>query len=256
MPPVSTPAIVLQTFRYGETSKIVRLATRDLGVCSAIAKGASRPRSRFGGRLQFLSQGTAQLYLKQNRDLQTLAGFDLSAQRAGLAEHMERYAAAAALGELVLRLSPQERHPEIFDLLEQSLDRLAVAPPDHVSMLALAALWRMVSSLGFAPALDDCARDGKPIPAGAARFSVVDGGFLCGTCAAGSDASKLSAADREALGRLAGGDPDIGPQSPKQLASHRRLLARFVRRHAAEERELKGLDFWERLTPVPVSAAP
>ena len=46
MPPITTPAIVLTTIRYGETSKIARLATRDLGVQSAIAKGASRPRSR------------------------------------------------------------------------------------------------------------------------------------------------------------------------------------------------------------------
>ena len=246
MPPVSTPAIVLQTFKYGETSKIVRLATREFGVQSAIAKGASRPRSRFGGRLQFLSQGTAQLYLKQTRDLQTLAGFDLLAQRAELAGDVGRYAAAAALAELVLRLSPGERHPEIFDLLEQSLDRLAIAEPDAVVRLGLAALWQMVSSLGFAPSLDGCARDGKPLPAGAARFSVVDGGFLCGTCGAGTEASKLTAGDREALVRLAGGDPGIGPLTTKQAAAHRRLLARFVRRHAAEERELKALDFWER----------
>ena len=48
MPLVSTPAIVLSALRYSETSKIVRLATRDVGVQSAIAKGALRPRSRFG----------------------------------------------------------------------------------------------------------------------------------------------------------------------------------------------------------------
>ena len=40
---VTTPAVVLQTYRYSETSKVVRLATRDLGVQSAIAKGALRP---------------------------------------------------------------------------------------------------------------------------------------------------------------------------------------------------------------------
>ena len=43
MPVVTTPAIVLSALRYSETSKIVRLATRDHGVQSAIAKGALRP---------------------------------------------------------------------------------------------------------------------------------------------------------------------------------------------------------------------
>ncbi|MBK8004156.1 MAG: recombination protein O N-terminal domain-containing protein [Gemmatimonadetes bacterium] len=42
---VTTPAIVLATWRYGETSKIVRLATQDLGVQGVIAKGALRPRA-------------------------------------------------------------------------------------------------------------------------------------------------------------------------------------------------------------------
>ncbi len=39
---VSTPAIVLHAFRYGESSKIVRLVTPGHGVLSAIAKGAQR----------------------------------------------------------------------------------------------------------------------------------------------------------------------------------------------------------------------
>jgi len=245
MAPVSTTAIVLQTFKYGDTSKIVRLATREFGVQSAIAKGASRPKSRFEDRLQFLSQDVAHLYIKQTRDLQTLAGFDLSAQRADLAGDVGRYAGAAALAELVLRLSPVERHPEVFDLLEQSLDRLATTVPAETGVVALAAIWQMVATLGFAPSLEDCARDGRPLPAGAARFSVADGGFLCASCAAGSEVSKLTAPDRASLERLALGHPDVD-LSAKQLAAHRRLLARFVRRHASEERALKAMDFWEQ----------
>src|SRR5262244_2856402 len=64
---VTTAAVVLRTYRYSETSKIVRLATRDLGVQSAIAKGALRPKSRFGAGLELLSEGSAQLYHRQPR---------------------------------------------------------------------------------------------------------------------------------------------------------------------------------------------
>src|SRR5438067_13695357 len=74
---VTTPAIVLQTYRYSETSKVVRLATRDLGVQSAIAKGALRPKSRFGAGLELLSEGVAQLYFREARELHTLGAFDL-----------------------------------------------------------------------------------------------------------------------------------------------------------------------------------
>src|SRR5438874_4005276 len=94
---VSTPAIVLHSFKYGDTSKIVRLLTRDHGVQSAIAKGAFRAKSQFGARLQSLSQGVAQLYVKQSRDLQTLGAFDVTDQRSVLAEDVRRYSAASAI---------------------------------------------------------------------------------------------------------------------------------------------------------------
>src|SRR5207244_13313072 len=82
---VTTPAVVLRTYRYSETSKVVRLATRDLGVQSAIAKGALRPKSRFGAGLELLSEGTAQLYFRETRELHTLAAFDLVDLRRQLA---------------------------------------------------------------------------------------------------------------------------------------------------------------------------
>ena len=242
---VSTPAIVLHSFKYGDTSKIVRLLTREHGVQSAIAKGAFRAKSQFGARLQSLSQGVAQIYVKQTRDLQTLGAFDVTDQRSTLADDVRRYAAAAALAELVLRLAPEERNPHVFDLLSESLDRLATAPDETIGAIALAALWQMIATLGFSPSLDDCARDGRPVPAGAARFSVADGGFLCQGCAAQSEASKLPADDREVLVRLVNGSAEVGPLSARREAAHRRLLARFVRRHASEDRELGALAFWE-----------
>jgi DNA repair protein RecO (recombination protein O) len=242
---VSTPAIVLHSFKYGDTSKIVRLLTREHGVQSAIAKGAFRPKSAFGARLQSLSQGIAQIYVKQTRDLQTRGRFDVTDQRTELARDVRRYAAAAVLAELVLRLSPEERHPEIFDLLSESLDRLATVPDDAVAAVALAALWQMVGVLGFSPSLDACARYVRSLPAGSARFSVADGGFLCDTCGSGSDATKMPAEDRAVLGLLVSGDVEVGPLTTRRSAAHRRLFARFVRRHASEDHKLEALAFWE-----------
>src|SRR5689334_23770171 len=117
MPLVSTPAIVLSALRYSETSKIVRLATRDLGVQSAIAKGALRPKSRFGAALQVLSEGQAELLVKEHRELHLLTAFELTRLPAGLTRDLDRYAAAAALAEVMLRFAPAAPHPESFDQL-------------------------------------------------------------------------------------------------------------------------------------------
>ncbi|MCZ6917691.1 MAG: DNA repair protein RecO [Gemmatimonadetes bacterium] len=259
MAPISTPAIVLHTFPYGESSKIVRLATREHGVLSAIAKGARRPKSRFGARIQLLSEGIAQLYIKQTRDLQTLAEFDVENQRVDLSHDVVRYASATAIAELVLRFSPEEPHPEIYQLLSALLDTLAEIETSRLAEVSLGAMWSIVGALGFAPAIDGCAVDGRAIGAGDADFSVADGGLVCATCARARETSRIGADDRAALRFLVQGgvasmiDDGTWSLSPKHAAAHRRLLSRFVRLHVAEGRELRALDFWEGLPWVATS---
>ena len=246
MAPITTPAIILGALRYGDTSKIVRLATRDLGVRSALAKGALRPRSRFGASLQLLSEGVAHLYLKDTRDLQTLAAFDLTSLRAGLATDLPRFAAAAAIGEVAWRFSPAESHPDSYDLLSGALTVLETAPAEAIEVLGLRMLWRLVSVLGFAPALDRCARDGVPLPAEAPlRFSAAEGGGLCTRCSEGQGITSLSVADRRDLEALVAAGADLPVLDERHAASHRRLFARFLRHHLAEGGAMPAVAFWE-----------
>lgn len=245
---VTTPAVILHTFPYGETSKIVRLMTRDHGVQSAIAKGALRPKSAFGARLQALSEGAAQLYLKPTRDLHILAAFDVAQQRPAFARDVARYAAGAAVAELVMRFAPAEPHPEIFELLVRELDRLAAVVPERLPAASLIALWAVVAALGFTPSLGACAQDGRPLPAGAVAFSLTDGGFLCTRCARANRATTLAKPHRRVLERLVSGAEEAVQLLPRRdAAAHRRLLVRFVEQHVAEGREVRALSFWESL---------
>ena len=192
MPLVSTPAIVQSALRYSETSKIVRLATREFGVQSAIAKGALRPRSRFGGALQLLSEGQAQFLTKEHRELHTLTAFDLTRLHVGLAGALDRYATASVLAEVMLRFAPPDPHPESFDLLRNALAVMESSPAEAVEALGLRLLWQQVGILGFAPSLDACVLDGIAVPVdGALTFSASEGGALCAGCAAHHGATRL-----------------------------------------------------------------
>ena len=244
---VTTPAIVLSTLRYSETSKIVRLATRAHGVQSAIAKGALRPRSRFGAALQLFSDGLAHLMLKEHRELHLLTAFDVAHVRIGLAERLDRYAAASSLAEVMLRFAPPDPHPESFDLLRDALDLLEQIEDSRVEATALRLLWTLVSSLGFTPALDECVRDGTPLdPTGPLAFSTRDGGALCPACARGQGTTTLPAEARVDLARLLDLDAELPALDERHAAAHRRLLARFIRFHLGEGAALPALDFWER----------
>ena len=245
MPPISTPAIVLATIRYGETSKIARLATLELGVQSAIAKGALRPKSRFGSALHLLSEGSATLHLSRSSDLHTLAQFDARAVRTGLAAHMDRYASATLLSELMLRFAPASRHPESYTLFRDALALLEAAPPVAVEPLSLRALWRLVAVLGFAPALDRCARDAAPVSGGRpVCFSFQDGGVLCAACARDTVGAQLKAADLADLLALLDPGAELPALDDRHLAAHRRLLERYIRYHLAEGATLPALAFW------------
>ena len=142
---VSTSAVVLRTYRYSETSKIVRLATRDLGVQSAIAKGVLRKHSPFGAALETLSEGVAQLYHRETRELQTLAAFDVISLRRDLACDLGRFAGAAALAEVMLKMAPPAPLPAAYDALIQGLDALVVAAPTAAD--AVASPRRSLSSI-------------------------------------------------------------------------------------------------------------
>ena len=218
MPLVSTPAIVLSALRYSETSKIVRLATRDVGVQSAIAKGALRPRSRFGAALQLLSEGHAQLLTKEHRELHILAAFDLTRLHAGLAADIAKYAAASVLAELMLRFAPPDPHPESFDLLQEALG-----------------------------ALEACVLDGAVLaPEGGLLFSASDGGAVCPHCAKHHGATHLPVESRADLTSLLDPGAPLPALDGRHAAAHRRLLARYIRYHLAEGVELPALDFWLR----------
>jgi DNA repair protein RecO (recombination protein O) len=250
---VHTPAVVLQTFRYSETSKVVRLATRDLGVQSAIAKGALRPRSRFGAGLELLSEGVSQLYYREQRELHTLAAFDVIDLRRGLARDVARFAAATAAAELMLRMAPAATLPAAYDALLATLDGVLGAAAEDVDAAAARGLWGLLTALGFAPSLHTCVRDGAPVTAngGPVAFSVADGGVVCGDCAATPPApavphTRLPAADYEALVTLNTPSGPLPALDPPHAAAHRRLVARFVRHHLDDARPLTAIEFWER----------
>jgi DNA repair protein RecO (recombination protein O) len=248
LPPmlVTTPAVILSTLRYSESSKIVRLATREHGVLSAIAKGALRPRSRFGASLQVLSEGTAHVIVLQRRELQLLTAFDVGRVHLGLAADLPRYATAMVLAELVLRLAPPDPDPGVFDLLVSALGVLDSAPAEEADALGLRLIWLLVSALGFAPALDACVLDGSPLPdSGPLPFSTQEGGALCAACARGYSTTRLPADAREALVSLLDASGPLPRLDPPNLAAHRRLLARFIRQHMAEGAALSALEFWE-----------
>lgn len=248
---VSTDALVLQLRDYMESSRIVRLATRELGLVSAIAKGARRQRAKSGSPLDLFADGVAHLHVRPTRELQTLAGFDGAAGQAWLATDLERILAASAVAEVALRVLHEEPNVPAYEALVGTLAAIARAPADRVDAEALAGAWRLVAALGFTPALDACtscdtplAPDEEPV-----RFVPVLGGVCCARCLArGGPGRQLPAHVRATLRRWVegGGQPaELASPEAAELRAHRRLLREFLEAHATGERPLRAWAVWD-----------
>ena len=69
MPLYTADALVLRTYKLGEADRIVVFLTRDRGKKRGVAKGARRPRSRFSGALEPLTEVQVAYFEKESREL-------------------------------------------------------------------------------------------------------------------------------------------------------------------------------------------
>lgn len=243
MPLVVARALVLQSFPYSETSKILRLFTRELGLRSVIAKGALRPRSRFGGVLEPFTEGGAHFFLREGRDLHTLSGWDLVRSRQGLGRDLTGFAGASLVAELVLRSATEEPHEALFDAVVEALDAIerASAAGEGTERAALAAVWHVVALLGFAPRTGGCVTCGRALdPDEPVRFDAEGGGAACRECRP-SGRILEPGARRELAGMLRGRAPD---QIRGGHSAHRALLRAYLSAQLAPDRPLRSLELF------------
>ena len=69
MPLYTADALILRTYKLGEADRIVVFLTRDRGKKRGVAKGARRPRSRFVGALEPLTEVRVAYFEKERREL-------------------------------------------------------------------------------------------------------------------------------------------------------------------------------------------
>jgi len=239
---VTTRALVLQTFPYSETSKVLRLYTWDHGLRSVIAKGALRPRSKYGGVLEPFTEGAATFYLKEGRDLHTLSGFDLVRSRQALGRSLTGFAGASLLAEVVIRVGTEEPHGALYHVLQAAWDAIAEAEgPDAALAASLTGAWRLVTLLGFEPAAAECVHCGRELGADEpARFDAVAGGVACARCRPAGRV--LEPETRAELRRmLRGAVPEGGVTRP---GAHRALLKAFLDAQLAHDRPFRSLELF------------
>jgi DNA repair protein RecO (recombination protein O) len=229
---VKTEAIVLRSIRYGEADRILHLYSRDRGRIGAIAKGARKPKSRFGGRLEPFFR--LDLLLHEGRsDLMTVTGVTTIDGYPRLRSSGPALSAGARACDAALRLlDSAEPNPPAYNLLcryLQLLDEPQQEPRGAGLEAALSFRIKLALVAGFAPELAACALCGEAEHL--AGFSGAAGGVVCSSCEAGSFplTEEAHAFMVEALAKPLAEAPEAEPLALRQVE---RAVGETLEHHA------------------------
>lgn len=232
----ATDALLLRAVDYRDADRILTLFSRELGVVSALARGAKGSRRRFSGVLE--PYALLRVELESGRgDLFTLKRAELGQVWRGVLGDLDRIEAGAASLRLVRELcGPRSPDPALFLALLQYLTLL-----DHVGDPARSALVlfvvHLLSRVGLALGLTRCGRSGEPVPPGRPAYFDPEVGAVVAAHLGGGPVL-LPGELRERLVRAQGPawlDEARQPLSDAELAAARAALSAFIARHAPSD---------------------
>jgi DNA repair protein RecO (recombination protein O) len=181
MPLRETEAIVLRTYRLAEADKIISLFTRQAGRLRAVAAGAQRTKSRYGGTLEPLSYIRLWLFERENRDLLRVNSAELLESFFDMQKDYRLHVAAQYIAEVCERLLPErELNERAFRLLLATLRGLKHS--GEVDRPLVYFNYWLLRLGGFLPDLDRCSGCGHPLGDEPGHYGPGSEGLLCRAC--------------------------------------------------------------------------
>lgn len=200
MKEVRDDAVVLRTYKSGESDRVVVLWTRSHGKLRVIAKGIRKSTSKLGGNLETLAYVDVDL-VKSRGDFYIARHVAHRERLTTLRSDYSRINAGYAVVEVVDAIPSDEvADVGVFDLLARVL--MALDEPTFSPTLIPASFYfKLLAHDGSEPVLDQCVNCGAEGPLVA--FDVQMGGTLCSNCRTGA---AISPGALLLIRRILGGD--------------------------------------------------
>jgi DNA repair protein RecO (recombination protein O) len=217
--------IVLRGYPFGESDRVVIILSPNHGKLRTVAKGVRKTKSRFGGRLEPLTQ--VDLVLYEGRNLDTITQVSTIEAFPHVRDDLERVGIAGAMLSVVDAVAQEnESAHRLFLLLHRALRVLNDGPADPGLLTAF--YLKLASLVGVAPALADCASCGGHVDV--ERFSFAAGGVVCSRCAT-PDSVRLRPGLLDYLAVLGGSELASLPENGGLAGDGQGLVRRFLEYH-------------------------
>jgi DNA repair protein RecO (recombination protein O) len=152
---VKSDAIILNSRRQGDTSKIISAFTLDYGRISLIAKGALMPKSKFGASLEPLSYSNITFYYKSNSDLHLLSNSEIIKSYNKITQSADNLTVAMMIAESI-NYTQEINHPnpELFEITRNILNYICLIC-DNPYNYFIKFMLELAENLGFAILSDE-----------------------------------------------------------------------------------------------------
>ena len=249
MPLYSSDALILRTYKLGEADRIVVFLTRDRGKKRGVAKGARRPRSKFMGGLEPLTQVRVAYFEKERRELVSVNYSEpscspLSAVDPDALGYSEYF--AELLDEWAQEADPDERLYRLGAAMVEALAAGVSAEP-----LARYFEYWLLRLQGVYPPHLNCQQCGALLGGTGDESAVLTPGgrgFTCGRCAPRGSGLRLSGDALSFLSRARSINPlriadlEAMPVVLREIESvHRALIAAHLEKELKSIRVLKSM---------------
>jgi DNA repair protein RecO (recombination protein O) len=244
MPVYQADALILRTYKLGESDRIVVFFTQDRGKKRGVAKGARRPKSRYMGALEPMTRAGVAYYEREQRELVRLNFVEPT--RSPLSASADALGYVGYFAELIDEWAPEAHADErLYRLGASIVEALAAGAP--VEPLARYFEYWLLRLQGVYPSIRQCPGCGSPLTAGA-TMPPHETALVCRECAPPGGGTLLSP---EAMGFLRQAtavgpeqlhDLPLGPRAARELeTAHRRLLAVHLEKELKSARVLREM---------------
>lgn len=181
-------AIILKAYKLGEADKIVKLYSQKNGLIDAVAKGARKIKSKFGGRLELFN--FIDLELASGKNLDIITGAEILKNFSNIPLDFNKFIFCQLISEIVLKmhLHTNEASPVLFKLIYVCFKEIDSLPKDDIYSIEKVACFFIAKFLkitGYAPIIENCSSCGTEMEkekSGKISFSIKMGGVLCPIC--------------------------------------------------------------------------
>jgi DNA repair protein RecO (recombination protein O) len=245
----SGTGFVLRTWPLREADLIVSLYTLEHGKVRGVARGASRPKSRWGGALGAMTEVRAAWQQREGDELLSLSDGSIVRSPYRLPPDLATTWSLAFIAELVDATAPSHDADETaYRLLRAAVDAmLAGGPPVAIARYVQAWLLRLQ---GVLPDARECVSCGASMKGEGGTWHWSLHGIACERCG-GGDGIALLAEDLAFLEQVRRVAPASIVVPDARVMRRVSLLLSHVTRELMGGRELKSERFLEELDRLP-----